>query len=142
MIDTSRSASQNWHNDRVRTLVEEFEDAPDADGGDADTGLAALVNFEIAQQSRRADLFETSLFGDPAWNILLELARSHLGGEKHALSDVCSAAGVPFTTGLRHIAKMVDQGLVDRREDGKRVLVSMTDAGLAKLAHSFGTAAR
>jgi hypothetical protein len=86
-----------------------------------DSGLApqssvlAAAAEACAARRRLYALFGRRLFCDPSWDILLELFVSTLEGRKVTVSTACMAACAPTTTALRHIAYLVQEGLVVRR---------------------------
>lgn len=83
----------------------------------------------------REQLFPNDLFGDPAWDILLDLMAARLEHRNVSVSSLCIAAAVAPTTALRWIAKMTEQGWLERRpdpHDQRRVYIVLSDeaAGL------------
>ena len=72
------------------------------------------------------------MFGEPAWDILLDLfAALHLC-ELRSVKEVCLAANVPEATALRHIDGLIAQGLVSRRRDrtdNRRKFLTITPDG-------------
>ena len=91
----------------------------------------------------RGQVFDTELFRDPAWDMLLDLFEAHLHGRVTSVSSLCIAAQVPATTGLRYIAAMEKEGLVTRRRDAtdqRRVLIEATPIaieGVEKVTRRF-----
>lgn len=77
--------------------------------------------------------FPESLFGDPCWEMLIDLGISHIERRSVSVSSLCIAAGIPQTTALRRISDLEKIGLVRRSkdpEDGRRIYVHLTDVGL------------
>jgi DNA-binding MarR family transcriptional regulator len=69
------------------------------------------------------------LFGEPAWDLLLDLFIA--GEERRAISvsSACIAAVVPPTTALRWIAALHERGLITRDadpDDRRRCLLALT----------------
>ena len=94
-------------------------------------------------ESRRArdHYFDRNLFGEPAWDMLLELYACELGQLRMTASQLCVAAAVPATTALRWIGNLDRAGLIQRTDDPldrRRVFVSLTDNGLKALRSYFG----
>lgn len=58
------------------------------------------------------------LFGEPAWDILLDLYASEIEGKKVSISSACIASAVPATTALRWLNTLVELELVARSPDG------------------------
>lgn len=76
------------------------------------------------------------LFGEPAWDILLDLFIAYEDGKPQSTSTTCIGACVPQTTGLRWIALLEREGLVhswpDQR-DGRYRMLSLTPVGVEKM---------
>jgi DNA-binding MarR family transcriptional regulator len=101
---------------------------------------AAEVRQLLKARRMREAYFDSELFADPAWDILLDLYAAHLEGGKVSVSSLCIAANVPPTTGLRWIRSMTDAGILVRRDDesdGRRVWIELSDNALAKLVGYF-----
>ena len=72
------------------------------------------------------------LFGEPAWDILLDVFIAQLSRCDIQVSSVCIEAGVPATTILRWLARLEQEGLIYRASDnvdGRRRYVRLTPAG-------------
>lgn len=86
---------------------------------------------------RRARLFgDAGLFGEPAYDILLDLYIALHQGRKVTISDACVAADVPCSTALRTIRMLEQHGLVRRIDDLKdrrRRYLLLEDLALATL---------
>lgn len=90
----------------------------------------------------RDKFFESELFADPAWDILLELYAARLGQQKISVGSLCAGAAVPGTTALRWIGQLEGKGLIERSADpmdGRRVYLSLSNAGLNAMACYFRT---
>lgn len=99
-----------------------------AAAGEPDRG-AALAQAELALRRRRDRLFPDRLFGEPAWDMLLDLYVAHADGRRICISSACIAAAVPPTTGLRCLAILERDGLVCRiadPADSRRVYLGLT----------------
>lgn len=75
-------------------------------------------------------------FGEPAWDMLLELYVAQAERREVTMSSICHASHVPQTTALRWVKLLVEAGYVCRiadPDDGRRVLTRLTDAGRAAL---------
>ena len=75
-------------------------------------------------------------FGEPGWDIMLDLYQAHYEKNQVSVSSACIAASVPATTGLRHLVLLEDRGLVQRdydAHDRRRSLVTLTALGLAMM---------
>ena len=101
-----------------------------------------LVQDILKTRRRREKVFGSDLFGEPAWDILLELYAAEQLQEKISVSSLCYASAVPATTALRWIQRLEANGLVRRRDDpldGRRSFLELdaqVSADLRKfLAH-------
>lgn len=100
--------------------------------GPADTRLAAAKAWKRAGELRHR-ISPEPIFGDPAWDLLLDLYIARAEGRRVAISNASAAAGVPPTTGLRWIAKLQQLGWIGRIgdvRDGRRAFVFLTDDGV------------
>jgi len=70
-------------------------------------------------KARRArdNLFPPELFGEAAWDILLDLYVSEIEERDVSITSACVASGVAPTTALRWISKLLDAELIVRRHD-------------------------
>lgn len=100
---------------------------------------------EIIKTRRlRERFFNSELFADPAWDILLDLKAAACEGQKVSVSSLCIAAAVPPTTALRWITAMTESGMLERRQDpddARRVFIVLSDDTSAKLDDYFASAA-
>lgn len=102
-------------------------------------------NFTLCsaiQQARalRGEFLPARLFGDPAWDILLDLYEAELAQFRLTISKVCVGTGLPATTTLRWLKILENEGLLQRRQDvfdGRRVFVSPTLHALEALDALF-----
>lgn len=79
------------------------------------------------------------IFGEPAWDILLDLFIAHERRQPICLSDASLGAGVPLSTAQRWVKQLLDRGLLVRHSDGRdhrRVLVSLSEHAV-KLMRSY-----
>jgi len=80
-------------------------------------------------RARRRQCFGESLFGEPAWEMLLELYDAKARGRREYVSSLCIASGVPATTALRWISHLESHGWLKRTadpRDRRRVFVEAT----------------
>lgn len=69
--------------------------------------------------------------GEPAWDILLDLAIAQYWRRETSVTSLCIAADVPSTTALRWINSMTKEGLIVRRpcqRDGRRSFLAIAPA--------------
>lgn len=104
-------------------------------------GHLALARKAYALRRKRAAIFgNPDLFGEPAWDILLDLFIAQGEGKPVSVSSACIGSAAPATTGLRWLGVLADEGLVVREndpEDHRRVLVRLTPAGRAAMERFF-----
>jgi hypothetical protein len=97
------------------------------------------VRAILRQRRLRNRFFDSTLFADPAWDMLLDLMAARLEGESVSVTSLCIASAVPSTTALRWIRTLTDTGLFERRADpadGRRIHISLTDpAALAMCSY-------
>jgi hypothetical protein len=133
---------------------------PTFTGTDGDDGSARLVRASrpalpdprlvrriIRQRQLRARFFDGDLFGDPAWDMLLDLTAARAEHTRVSVTSLCIASGVPPTTALRWIGQMTDAGLLERVEDEtdrRRAFIALTEKaadGMARYFAELGTQA-
>jgi DNA-binding MarR family transcriptional regulator len=94
-----------------------------------------VVSILILRRARD-DLFGSTLFAEPAWDVLLELFAAQLGGRRMSLRDIAVAIKVPESIAARWIAALADRGLVSSRIDLDQPALSwigLTDKGAAQM---------
>jgi hypothetical protein len=108
-------------------------------------GNLAIARQAYALRRRRDDIFgRPGLFGEPAWDILLDLYIAHCEGKPVSVSSACIGSAAPPTTGLRWLGVLAHEGLIVRENDSadnRRVMVRLSDAGIAAM-ENFLNAAR
>ena len=96
--------------------------------------LAEFARCLYVSRRLRDGLFPDGLFGEPAWDILLDLYAAEAEGKPVDVSSACVAAAVPQTTALRYIGRLEAAGLVRRApvaSDRRRSMLHLTEAGQA-----------
>jgi DNA-binding MarR family transcriptional regulator len=97
--------------------------------------LKKLYDVAVAIQlvrRRRDTLFGRDLFGEPAWDILLDLYVAEQAGRALALSTVGALAGVPQTTAFRWMSQLQERGYIVRRadpNDARRGFIHLSPTG-------------
>lgn len=102
-----------------------------ADVSDPGSGLDLVKELQ-KQRARRSEIIKSSLFSDPAWDILLDLMAARLSNQTVSVSSACAAAQVPFSTGLRYVNRLVKADLAARYNDPndrRRDLLRLSDQG-------------
>lgn len=93
---------------------------------------AALRIARALEDSRRyrGRLFDPELFGEPTWDMLLDLFISHIEKKAISVSSLAVASGTPHATALRHMARLERAGIVHRipdANDSRRVNIELSD---------------
>jgi len=101
-----------------------------------------VVRQIIANRQARARFFDPALFGDPAWDMLLDLTAAHGEGAQVSVTSLCIAAGVPATTALRWLTQMVESGIFVRvpdPADRRRAFIALSDRAIAAMSGYFAS---
>jgi len=102
--------------------------------------VAKLVSWLRNARSLRTRVFDAELFGEPAWDILLDLYDAELRQVRTKISSVCIESHIPRTTSLRWLKAMENRGLVQRRDDpndARRIFVSLTPSAIGVMDALF-----
>jgi len=101
--------------------------------------LGLLAEELYRNRRRRAQHFSQRLFGEPAWDILLDLYAAAARGEMVSVSNACRAADAPASTALRWLQHLEDECLVERTADptdARRHFVQLTKRGAERM-HAY-----
>ena len=101
-----------------------------------------MVRQVIANRQARGRFFDAALFGDPAWDMLLDLTAAHGEGVQVSVTSLCIAADVPATTALRWLTQMVETGIFVRVPDPvdkRRALVALSEKAISAMAGYFAS---
>lgn len=93
--------------------------------------LVREIEIMIKMRKLRATSLPQVQFGEPAWDVLLDLTVARFGQRKTSISSASIAAGVPMTTGLRCLQELIAKGVVERFDDQKdrrRSFVQISEA--------------
>lgn len=99
-----------------------------------DLALAGKVRSAIKARRMRDQFFESGLFADPAWDMLLDLFAARLEHARVSVSSLCIAAAVPPTTALRWITTLSEAGLIEREADPldkRRAFIGLSEGASA-----------
>jgi len=88
----------------------------DRDPGTSETEVTK-VRAIIAARARRDQHFRPNMFGEPDWDMFLDLFVAQLTGAQISVNSLCIAARVPATTALRHITILERHGDIQRESD-------------------------
>lgn len=101
-----------------------------------------MVRQVIANRQARMRFFDAELFGDPAWDMLLDLTAAHGEGAQVSVTSLCIAAAVPATTALCWLTQMVESGIFVRvpdPADKRRAFIALSDRSLTAMAGYFAS---
>lgn len=107
-------------------------------------GELARQSYEDRRQRDRV-FNDPALFGEPAWDILLDLFVSYRDGRKISTSSACIGAAVPPTTALRWLTVLTERNLIEREDDphdARRHFVRLTARGYDLMLEYFGWVSR
>ena len=116
----------------VADVLEQLVDSDSVAATEED--IASILRLRRA----RSKALGADLFGDVAWDLLLELFGAHLAGRKIRLSEI--DAGAPRSTVSRWAAVLEERGLVSCRLDHlgcKDLQLELTGAGASKMDELF-----
>ena len=103
-----------------------------------------LAREFYAGRRRRARYLSADLFGEPTWDILLDLYVAARENRRVPTTSACIGAHVPPTTALRWLRILEMRGMVEREEDGRdgrRTFVKLTERGKTVMQAFLGTMA-
>ena len=109
--------------------VPEIEDSP---GAPDDHELVARARIIIHSRRLRERHFQRSMFGEPAWDVLLLTYIGDTSGERQTPSKLARWTGVPLSTVARWIEYLEHQQLVERQphpNDKRTVFVRLLPKG-------------
>ncbi|MCK0207890.1 response regulator [Starkeya koreensis] len=123
---------------RALSLVEDSQrPANGADkAGDRPKDRSNYLKTLVAARADREAIFQSDLFSDPAWEMLLDLAVAEASGRPISVTSLCIASGAPTTTALRRIEELREAGFIERRpdpDDRRRIIVELTDLGRRRM---------
>jgi len=93
----------------------------------------AISAERIYKRRRKRDkIFGIGIFGEPAWDILLDLCVQSERGKQVSITSACIASGVAPTTALRWLSVLEANGIIVRNDDehdARRCNVSLSKLG-------------
>lgn len=96
---------------------------------------------EYKNRKRRADFFRPDIFfGEPAWDMLLDLALHKVLGKNISVTSACIGSSAPMTTALRWVSVLENEGLALRKQDEtdrRRQFLEISDHGFRMLLAYF-----
>lgn len=99
---------------------------------DPGSALETARRLYVDRRARDEVFKGLDIFGEPAWDILLDLFIAWEIGRKIAVSSACIAAAAPGTTALRYIETLTARGLIERHpdpDDRRRIWLRLSKRG-------------
>lgn len=88
----------------------------------------------------RPQTLASGLFGEPAWDLLLDLYIREKSGSRSSVTSACIGSRAPHTTALRHISALCRSKWISRIADDadkRRFWLALTPTAVAKLDRHF-----
>lgn len=104
--------------------------------------MLEAIHATYRERRRRKKFFPAEFFGEPAWDILLDLFISRLEGRRISVTSACIGSDVPSTTALRWLGHLEGSGFVDRKvsdKDQRVTWVQLSDFGAKSMEEFFQT---
>lgn len=122
-----------------------FPSTPELRPGDEVLLLPNEIDLvqEIEARRRRSKFLPSKLFSEPSWDMLLYLALRTLQQRRVTTSELVNASGAPYTTGLRHLQSLSDEGIVEVQSDHldrRRKFITMSHETLGRISLAIGCA--
>jgi predicted transcriptional regulator len=98
----------------------------------SDGQLADFAAAIYGARMERSRCLPMSLFGEPAWDMLLDLFINTVRGLRLGTTSLCLGSNAPQSTALRYIERLEEEGLVRRYQpvDDRRLhCVELTPRG-------------
>ena len=103
--------------------------------------ILALARELYVSRRRRERFLASDLFGEPTWDILLDLYVAARENRRVPTTSACIGANVPPTTALRWLRILEARGLVEREDDGRdgrRTFVHLSARGVEAMERYLG----
>lgn len=94
-------------------------------------------------RARRTRVFNSKMFGEPAWDMLLALYVTDQALAHHTVSGLVSLSGAPHTTAIRWIDLLIQEGLFTRKPspfDARVFWIGLTEEARQDLDAYFADA--
>jgi hypothetical protein len=96
--------------------------------GDEGTVRLKLAKYILGARRRRLKTLPAIRFGEPSWDMILDLYIATVEERRVDMSGLCLASGVAPTTAVRYVEMLVTEKLIGRvadAHDGRRTYVMM-----------------
>lgn len=112
---------------------------------DAQQARLAVARWLYWSRGVRPTTLSSDLFGEPAWDLILDLYIREKSGARSSVTSACIGARAPHTTALRHISALAKAGWVSRipdEADRRRLWLALTPQAIRKLDRHFDKLAK
>ncbi|MGN6356404.1 MAG: hypothetical protein ACTHLU_02855 [Novosphingobium sp.] len=113
----------------------------EAEDRESDQGARiAIARWLYWSRGIRLTTLSPGLFGEPAWDLLLDLYIRDKIGSRSSVTSACIGSRAPHTTALRHIEGLRQSGWIKRipdEADKRRFWLALTPAAIDKLDRHF-----
>lgn len=102
--------------------------------------LLEIARVVVASRQSRKAYFASSIFGEPAWDMLLTLYVADREGMPVTVGRLAQLSDARLTTAIRWIEYLEQSGLIERRDhphDARVVLIELTEQAIDKLETYF-----
>ena len=102
-----------------------------ANAASPDQITSDFIRSLLKKENKRRSLANGMLFGDPAWDMLLDLLVAKFENRRVSVSSACIASGAPTTTALRLVNRLVNEDILFRapdERDGRRDFLTLNPA--------------
>lgn len=100
----------------------------------------AVAKWLYWSRGLRSSTLAGSLFGEPAWDLLLDLYIREKSGSRSSVTSACIGSRAPHTTALRHISALCRSKWISRIPDDadkRRFWLALTPTSVTKLDRHF-----
>lgn len=108
-----------------------------------DRVLAVAISHYRSRRQRDGH-FPRDMFGEPAWDMMLDLFINTRRGRQVSVTNLCAAAAASPTTALRYIALLEKRGHILRmraRHDGRVTYIQLAQDTYRAMERHFGDTA-
>ncbi len=91
--------------------------AAPSDGKVNQDELTGFIRELLKKEAKRREIGDGELFGDPTWEMLLDLLLAKIENRQVSVSSACIASGAPMSTALRLVRRLVSEGVLFRIPD-------------------------
>lgn len=141
LANIAASLTQDWQESAIlATAPDNLGEYTQIPLSDRERLTEAARHVYRARRLRARAFGDESLFGEPAWDLLLDLFIAESDGKSLSVTAACIGAAVPTSTALRWIVILESRGLVRRENDpadARRVFLHLTSEGYAKMNRYF-----